>query len=95
MATYTTAASAEVGLLSNLDYEETGSVSKAKAVVSAARAWLVLRPNTASDQGSSLSLNVAQVEAMVKDARRYVNANAAKSSITTGTRFMSINEGFR
>jgi len=95
MATYTTAAGAEAGLLANLDYEETGSLAKAKATISAGRAWLILRPVSAADQSSSLTLSHSEVRAIIEDARRYVASNVSTSASTTGVRFLSTNEGFR
>ena len=94
MATYTTAAGAETGLLANLDFEETASVSKAKSVVSAGKAWLVLRPDSASDQSSSLTLNSEKVETMIKDARRYINGNATATAGNSKVVHLSV-EDFR
>ena len=97
MATYTNIADAEAALLLNLDYEEVGSVTKAKAVVSAARAWMILRPESAAAQAESMTIGKQFVSDILESARRYIAANnsSATNSSNTGTRFLSVNEGFR
>ena len=82
-------------MLANLDFEEVGSLAKAKAVVSAARAWMILRPESASDQSSSLQMGKEFVAEILISARRYVAANSAGATATTGTRFLSVTDGFR
>ena len=69
----------EQTLLDNADFEEADSVTKAKAFVTAAKRWLILRPNSASHQGNSLSLNVGQVESMMIRAQDFISANAVNS----------------
>ena len=82
MATYTDISSAEAALLANLDFEEVASVSKAKAVISAANAWMILRPESASSQSEALTVGKAFVENILKRARQYVAAN---TTAATGT----------
>ena len=90
MATYTTFLAAQTGLLENLDFEETGSIAKAKAVVSAANAWIVLVPDSASDQGSSLTISPDKVAAILERARRYVSNVASQTSANSRVRFLSV-----
>ena len=91
MAVYTDIATAEAALLANLDFEEVGSIAKAKAVISAGRAWMILRPESASSQSESMSLGKSFVAEILDAARRYVAANetaATASANNAGTRFM-------
>ncbi len=69
----------EQTLLDNADFEEADSVTKAKAFVTSAKRWLILRPNSASHQGNSLSLNAGQVESMMVRAQDFISANAVNS----------------
>lgn len=82
-------------LWDNGDFEEVGSVAKAKAYITAATRWLALEPASQSDQGSSLSFAPAQVERLMQRARAFVAANSNSSSINTGVRFLSASSGFR
>ena len=75
----------------NADFEEVESLVKAKAFVTAAREYLVVAPNSASDQGSSLTINAAQIEGQLRRAQAYV---AAKSP-GKGTRFLGFDSSFR
>lgn len=79
----------------NADFEETGSVTKAKAFITAATRYLVLSPNSQSDQGSSLTINAAQIEALLQRARAFVAASSSSSASTSKVRFLSASEGFR
>jgi len=94
MATYTDFDEAQTALLANADFEEVGSVSKAKTFISAANAWLILVPESSSNQSSSVSIGKSTVLELLKRARAFVAANEATSS-TTNVRFLSVAEGFR
>ena len=76
-------------LLDNADFEESGSVSKAKAFITAAKRWLILRPQSSSHQGNSLSMDVNQVRQMLSRAQSYVAANDTSSAANSNTRFFS------
>lgn len=74
-------------LLDNADFEETGSASKARAFITAANRYFILQPQSASDQGSSLSMGLPQIQALMSRAQAYVAANSA--SVT----FVNVNTG--
>ena len=83
----------EQTLLDNADFEEAASISKAKAFVTAAKRWLILRPNAASSAGNSLTLNSAQVENMMARAQEYIAANDTAGS--SRTRFLGMDGFYR
>ena len=83
----------EQTLLDNADFEEAGSVTKAKSFVTAAKRWLILRPNTASAAGNSLTLNSAQVESMMQRAQEFIAANDTTGS--SRTRFLGMDGFYR
>lgn len=82
-------------LLDNADFEEAASVTKARAFITAATQFLILSPQSQSDQGSSLTMSVAQIENLLKRARGYVEKNATDSASSTRVRFLTAAEGFR
>lgn len=82
-------------LSDNADFEETQSVTKARAFITAATRYLVLSPQSQSDQGSSLTMNSAQVESLMQRARAFIASVGASSSATSRVRFLSAGEGFR
>lgn len=82
-------------LSDNADFEETGSVTKAKAFITAATRYLVLSPNSQSDQGSSLTINAGQIESLLQRARAFVTSNTSSTARTAKVRFLSAGEGFR
>ena len=76
------------------DYEEVGSVSRAKSFITAAKRFLQL-PSSQSDQGSALGYTHDSIQKELQYARNYVRANADLSSGTTSTRFLSVRSDFR
>lgn len=86
---------AESLFFANLDFEETFSVAKARSFITAAKKLLYLLPLSASDQGSSLTHNIAQIEAMMRRAQQYVDAQTAAADGGGRVRFLSASEGFR
>jgi hypothetical protein len=74
------------------DYDAVGSVSRARLYVVACRRWIQLIAGSASNQGSSLSRNVAEVRDMMKQAEEYISVNANSGS---RVRFASFERGFR
>lgn len=76
----------ETELLTNLDYEETGSVSKAKRAVTLLRQLIVKRRTSASHEGSSHSFDHASLKQMLDEAQAYVNANSNNG----GVRFLGM-----
>ena len=85
-ATFSEAADA---YLDNADFEETGSLAKAKAFVTACVRLSILLPASASDQGSAQSFNTADIQANKQRAQTFIAANARGSS----ARFLSVNTG--
>lgn len=86
----------ESDLLEYADFEEVASVSRARLFVTAAKRWLILRAESASNQSSSLSIGKSFVENLLKRAESYVAANATSSSGASGrTRFLHPGASFR
>jgi hypothetical protein len=86
----------ESDLLTYADFEEVASVSRAKSFITAANRWLILRPESASNQSSSLSIGKDKIEALLKRARDYVAANPAASGSGGGSvRFLGAGSNFR
>jgi hypothetical protein len=81
----------ETDLLEYADFEEVASVSRAKLFVTAAKRWLILRAESASNQSSSLSIGKSFVESMLKRAQAYVAANASTGDV----RFLQPGSFFR
>lgn len=84
----------EADLLDYADFEEVGSVARARLFITAAKRWLILRADSASNQSSSLTIGKSFVEAMMTRASEYVAANAT----TAGggrVRFLGAGANFR
>lgn len=75
----------------NADFEEVGSLTKARAFVTAAREYLILAPNSSADQGSSMTINAAQIEAQLRRAQAY----AAQQSPGSAVRHFQFDQHFR
>lgn len=67
----------EADLLDYADFEEVGSVARARSFVTAANRWLIGRAESASNQSSSLSIGKNYVDNMLKRAQAYVAQNAS------------------
>ena len=78
----------ESDLLEYADFEEVASVARARLFTTAAKRWLILRAESASNQSSSLSIGKSFVESMLKRAQDYVSANATNGS--SGVRHLSV-----
>jgi hypothetical protein len=86
----------EADLLDYADFEEVGSVARARLFITAANRWLILRAESASNQSSSLSIGKSFVDTMAKRARDYVAANAATvAGGRGGVRFLGVGSSFR
>lgn len=86
----------ETDLLEYADFEEVASVSRARLFVTAAKRWLILRAESASNQSSSLSIGKSFVENLLKRAEAYVAANTETSSgANSRTRFLHVGSYFR
>jgi hypothetical protein len=79
-------------LLDNADFEESLSVTKAQLFSTAAKRFLILSPQSQSDQGSSLTMSPATIENLMHRALEFIAANRVPSSVV---RFLSVSEGFR
>ncbi len=89
-------ATIQTDLLEYADFEEVGSVSRAKLFITAAKRWLILRPESASNQSSSMAIGKPFVESMLKRAQDYVAANATTSSGGIGgVKFLGVGSHFR
>ena len=79
----------ETDLLEYADFEEVSDVSRARLFSTAAKRWLILRADSASNQSSSLSIGKQYVENLLTRAEAYITANAVAD--TTGrTRFLHL-----
>ena len=83
----------ETDLLDYADFEEVGSVARARSFITAANRWLILRAESASNQSSSLSIGKQFVEAMKTRAQAFVARNAGNG--TGQTRFLHVGEFYR
>lgn len=59
-------------LLDNASFIEDNSLSKAKAFVSAAARWLIMKPANVSGENRTVVLNTVQVEKMKHDAEIFI-----------------------
>lgn len=75
-------------LVDYADFEEVASLSRAKAFITAAKRYLIAAPQSQSDQGSSVTLSVAQIEAMLHRAEEFVAGQS-------GVRFLGVGSYFR
>lgn len=67
--------------LDNADFEETSSLTKARAFVTACTRMLVLLPSSASDQASAQSFDMGQIMAAKTRAENFIAANAQGASV--------------
>lgn len=77
--------------LDNADFEETRSIAKAKAFLTACVRLSVLLPQSASDQGSSQSFDMASVADNKRRAQEFISS--WDTSAGAGVRFLSVNTG--
>ena len=84
----------ESDLLEYADFEEVASVSRAKSFITAAKRWLILRADSASNQSSSLSIGKNYVESMLKRAQDFVAAGTPANG-GGSVRFLGAGENFR
>lgn len=86
----------ESDLLTYANFEQVSSVSRARLFITAAKRWLILRAESASNQSSSLSIGKSFVQDMLVRAQDYVAANATTSSgAVGGVRFIGVGSNFR
>lgn len=82
-------------LLDNADFEASNSVSKARAFITAANQFFILTPASQSDQGSSLSMGLAEIRNLLVAARSFVAQASTDSADTSRVRFLSARQGWR
>jgi hypothetical protein len=76
------------------DYDEVGSVARARSFVTAARRFLQL-PSSSAEQGSSLGYSPQLVQKEIAAAIDYIAVNDEAPNGGTGSvRFLSISRGF-
>lgn len=83
----------EADLIEYADFEEVGSVARARSFITAAKRWLILRPESASNEGSSLSMSKSVVMDLLKRAQDYVAANDISGA--GRVRFLGVGRSFR
>ena len=79
------------------DYEEVGSVARARKYITAAKRFLQ-HPISESDQASSHSFDPASIREELVHARAYVRANARRGSNVSGgagVKYLGVSDGFR
>lgn len=77
------------------DWEETGSVTRAKAFITAVNRYLLLSPQSQSDQGQSLAISVTELANMRNRAQVFV-AQSVESGSGASVRFLGVSQvGFR
>lgn len=86
-----TLAEIETDLLDYADFEESGSVSRARSFATAAKRWLILRADSAASQSQSMSIGKQFVENMLTRANAYIAKNTAGGQV----RFLHVGGTFR
>jgi hypothetical protein len=80
-------------LLENADFEQTSSVSKAEAFITAANRFFILSPQNQSSQGGSMSINTSAIQDLLARARLFVEgAKAPTSNTSAKVRFFSFGD---
>jgi len=79
----------ESDLLQYADFEEVGSVSRAKAFITAAKRWLILRADSASSNSQSMTIGKGFVENLMTRATAYVSASDTAAAASR-TRFLHL-----
>lgn len=67
----------EADMITYADYDIVGSVERAQLYIVACRRWLSMRPESASNQSSSMSMSKNFVYEMMQRAEAYVSSNSA------------------
>lgn len=80
-------------VVSYADFEEVGSVARAKLFITAAKRYLLINPSSQSDQGSSMTMDTPQIQGLLHRAQQYVDRSVRSNG--SSVRFLSAAEGFR
>lgn len=80
--------------MENADFEEVRSVDRAHAFVTAAKRYLFAAPMSQNDQGSSVTINTAQIENLMKRALDFIAA-ADTSASYARVSFLGVGCNFR
>jgi hypothetical protein len=81
-------------LIDYADFEEVGSVSRAQTFATAAKRYILASPSAQSDQGSSATLSVAQIEALLHRALNFISTNSTAAN-NARVSFLGPGEYFR
>ena len=84
----------ETAIETNASWEEDGSLSKAKAFVTAVRRYLMRYPNSSSNQSSSMSFDFNVIQSQLLLAKQYIALNDTASASNTRVRFFDAS-GYR
>lgn len=82
----------------NADYSASDSLSKARAYETALIQYMSITPSAQSDQGSSLSYDLATCQFLLSRVTSYIREKQsalAQSSASSSVRFLSAREGWR
>lgn len=81
-------------LVEYADFEEANSVARAKLFITNARRWLILCPESSSEQGSSLGMSKSTVVDLMKRAQDFIVANDTSNGAGR-VRFLGAGINFR
>lgn len=81
----------ETTILDSADWAESASVAKAQAFATAVTRWMILSPESTSDQGSSMTLGRDQLAKMRQEALLYVATNSSNGAV----RHLGVGRQFR
>jgi len=86
----------EDDLLENMNFDIPVNVERAERFILAARQWLAIRPESASSQSQSMSLDKQYVNDMLQEAKAIVEANTPTASgANPNVRFLGVGSSFR
>jgi hypothetical protein len=81
-------------LVEYADFEEVGSVSRAKSYITAANRYFILSPSSQSSQGGSMAMDMSKIQTTLDRAHAFVAANQTPSSATTSqVRYLKVSRG--
>jgi len=84
----------EKALIEYADFEETESVDRAKKFITAAKRWLILRPQSSARDGASMTMSHSTVNDLLQRAHAYVKARETGAN-QSRVRFLAVENDFR